>query len=446
MDGRDRGPRWGLGLLLLAVLPAMPSRPASAAEAAQPADSLVVSQVVQLALQNAPAIRLAQADWAAARASIGTARSAYYPQLSFRGDYTRVGPVPSLTIPEMGSFVLAPRNNYDIHLALDATMLDFGRRRGALDAARATSRSLEEDLARVRLQVGYGAIRAFLTALLHQRQIGVLEEERTSLDAHVDQVRTELQTGSATDFELMTSRVRVAQAESRIAQARQNLELQRIELRRLTGLPRTAPLAVRGSFVLHQVPGNIDSLVALALGTSPEIRSANEQIAAARARLRQATAERRPTLGLFATSGYKNGYIPDLNEWTANFTAGAQLQMPLFTGFRIRSREDNARASLRAAQAGLDEMKRNVTASVEEALAALATSLDVLATAEVGLQQAQLAVEVARVRFAAGVVSNLDLLDAETSLAEAQQSRLSALYQNEIAWNALDQAIGRATW
>jgi len=240
--------------------------------------------------------------------------------------------------------------------------------------------------------------------------------------------------------------VRVAQAESRIAQARQNLELQRIELRRLTGLPRATMLAVRGSFALHQVPTNTDSLVTLALGSSPEIRSANEQVAAARAKLQQAAAERLPTLGLFATSGYKNGYIPDLNEWTANFTAGAQLQVPLFTGFRTRSREENARASQRAAQAMLDDARRNVTASVEEALAALATSLDVLATAEVGLQQAQLAVEVARVRFAAGVVSNLDLLDAETSLAEAQQSRLSALYQNEIARNALDQAMGREIW
>jgi outer membrane protein TolC len=71
-------------------------------------DSLTADQVVKLVLQNNPAIQRAEQGVEASRARVGQSRSSLYPNVIGEALYSRVGPVPELTIPDFGSFALFP--------------------------------------------------------------------------------------------------------------------------------------------------------------------------------------------------------------------------------------------------------------------------------------------------------------------------------------------------
>lgn len=74
------------------------------------------------------------------------------------------------------------------------------------------------------------------------------------------------------------------------------------------------------------------------------------------------------------------------------------------------------------------------------------SSLDRLRTTEIAVEQAKSAVEQARLRYQAGTVTNLDLLDAETSLSQAELMQIQALYQFVVSRYELDQAVGEKVW
>ena len=94
-----------------------------------------------------------------------------------------------------------------------------------------------------------------------------------------------------------------------------------------------------------------------------------------------------------------------------------------------------------AAHAALD-VARQVEGDVQQALANLRASQDKLATSELQVEQADTALSLAETRYRAGVITNLEVLDAQTALAEARLLRLRTQYAFVQSRYALERAVG----
>jgi outer membrane protein len=129
-----------------------------------------------------------------------------------------------------------------------------------------------------------------------------------------------------------------------------------------------------------------------------------------------------------------------------NMAASLRLDVPITEGGRSAHREEEAEASLRAAQARTADMKLQIALEVRQALSDLQSAAEKVATSELQLRQAQEAVAIARKRYDAGATTNLDLLDAETSLQQAGLLRLQALYACTASHYALARAVGAEPW
>ena len=81
-------------------------------------DSLSLSQILSQTLTSYPTIAKAEEAIRMAEAEIGLAKSGYYPNVNANGTYTRISPVPELTIPEFGHFKFVPNNNYDASISI----------------------------------------------------------------------------------------------------------------------------------------------------------------------------------------------------------------------------------------------------------------------------------------------------------------------------------------
>ena len=89
-------------------------------------DSLSLSSTVKEVVQNHPAVKKAMEDLNGSDARIGAANSAKYPFVDFESSYSRIGPVSTLTVPDLGSFSFMPHDNYSAAFNLNQSIYDFG--------------------------------------------------------------------------------------------------------------------------------------------------------------------------------------------------------------------------------------------------------------------------------------------------------------------------------
>jgi outer membrane protein len=401
--------------------------------------------VVRLALANNPSILRAVEEARAAQARVGQTRSFERPAVEGSASYTRIDPVPEFVFG--GSpLELAPNDNYDFHFGARYNVYDFGKTRAQTRLTESRVQSALDAVNAVRSNVAYAAIRAFYSMLFLQRSIAVQDQEIAALIQHREVARKKVEAGAAIRYDVLATEVRVAAVQNQRADALNALEKQREALRELMGLASDAPVIVRGGMEVDSVGLNADSLIALAQKQRTEIRLAEDAERAAQLQQRLASLSNLPVLRASAQYGFKNGYEPNLNAWRGNWAGIAQLSVPIYSGDIKRYQKQESEATLRATQYQRQALERQIQNDVNRAVDDMHTALEKVTISQVRVRQAEDAVDIARVRYESGTITNVDVLDAETSLAEAQLAREQAVFSFAMARTALEQALGNIQW
>jgi outer membrane protein len=409
-------------------------------------DSLTIDQAVQLTVANHPLIQRAMQVIKVSEAQVGVAQSPSLPEISGSGGFTRIGPVPQFELPGLGKEALAPYNNYDVHLGLRYTLYDFDRTATAVEYARSNLQTVTDSVEYVKWTLAYQVTAVFDQILILRQSIAVLDEQLDALDQHQLISQKRVETGTATKLDVLTTQVRVASANSARIDAVNALRYQEILFRQLVGFAPDRPVLVRGEFTTDVINPKSDSLLQVATKQRTEIKTALDAETSAGVMIRLAELGNKPTFYLALTSGFKNGYEPNIQRLMGNYTASLNLQAPIFDGYRTHHQKEQARASLLVVQARLLDLQRRIAAEVEQALSATLASQEKIGNAQVQVDRAEEAVTIAKGQYAAGVNTNLDLLDAQTSLSEAKLMLLRARYDYVSSLNALDRATGKKIW
>jgi outer membrane protein len=412
---------------------------------AAPPDSLTLEEAVRLALASHPAVAQAEQAVAVAQARIGSSGSARYPDLALAGSYTRIGPVPEIDFAG-NAFELAPANNYDFHVGLRQTVYDFGRTNTALDLARTGRQAAVDYVEQVKSSIAYQTMTTFNSILILRESVAVLDDEIIALNQHLEATRKKVGAGTATDFDVLTTQVRVAAAANDRIEAASSLETQEIVFRELVGLDEDASVMISGDFARTERTFADSALRATAFAERPEMVAARDAETAARLEVRLAALGDKPSVGFILSSGLATGYPDNLNQLKPNYAAGLDFRVPIFNGYRTRSQRREAEAGLRMAEAHTNDLRRRIAVEVAQATARARAGWEKTKNAEVLVEQANEAVAMAKVRYEAGVVTNLDVLDAQTTLTQARLAYLRSLYAYSVSLVDLDRATGKKVW
>ena len=408
-------------------------------------DSLTLEQVIAQAIANHPAVLRAQEDVLAAEARVGQNRSMEYPVVEGSAAYTRLDPAAQLTFAGR-ELNLVPNDNWDFHVGARHSLFDFGRKSTQVELSRSRVQTAKDATETVRASLAYTAARAFYAILFLRRAIEVQDEEISALHQHLEVVRHKIAAGTALGYDTLTTRVRIAAVENQRVDATNSLKKQSVVLRELLGLPTEAPMKIKGSLELVYVGLNEDSLWAIAQVQRTEIRLSGDAENSARIQQRLAAVSDRPSLNAFVQYGFMNGYPMNLYALQGNWVGGAQVQVPIYNANRRRFLRQEADAALHSEQEQRQILDRQIRAEISRAVADIRASLDKLETSKVQIQQAEEAVNLARLRYENGTITNVDLLDAETALTEAELVQEQALLGHVLASTALQQATGVRLW
>ena len=411
-------------------------------------DSLSLESTVRSVLDANPSINALQEEVNQAQSRLAQSQTFLRPVVTGTASYTRIDPQVKIAFnPDSPPFQLAPRNNYDTHITAQYTLLDFGRTGAAVEAARSRTRTATDNIDVTRRDLAYSAAQSYYSILFAREAIRVQNAQIASLQQHEQEMAKRVEGGVSTKFDVTTTQVRIAQAQDARIDLENQLRNQEVQLARLLHRAESAVVPVRGRFEYN--PQAVDVAAALATGAAnrPEVKLAQDAEATAAAQLRVAEVGNHPTLNILAQAGGKNGYIvPNLNRYRLNSVAAAQLSVPIYDGHRNRYQQQEAQAAIKGAQARSQDVQEQVRADVLQAANNLQASAARYDNSQVQIGQATDALDRAKARYRYGVGNNLDVLDAETQLAQSRLSRLQAIYNYTLGQFQLRRATGEQIW
>jgi outer membrane protein len=405
-------------------------------------DSLTVEQAVQRVLQSHPVLEQALANIRAAEARTSQALSSQLPELSTDAAFTHIGPIPEFSFPSFGSIVLAPADNYDVHVSGKYTVLDFGKTSAAVDLSHSKVQTSRDAIELTKTNLALQTIRTFYMILFLQRSMQVQDEQIDALIQHLSVTKKRVTAGSATNFDVLTTQVRVASSQNQRVEIQNSLQKQESVFRQLLNLSTNIPLMIRGSFQQAPLSLNMDSLQQIALHQRTELKLVRDAEESARLQKNSSSRGNMPSLKLITAYGLKNGYEPNIYPLRGNWMWGAQAQIPLFDGGKVSHQEEEAQAAIESEQAHTQDAERQIRSDVEQAVSDVQASWSKVQISDVQLQQAFEAVAIARTRYETGSITNLDLLDAETAESSAKLTHLQALYRFILSKYELERATG----
>jgi outer membrane protein len=408
----------------------------------QTTDSLTVEEAIKMAIARHPLVQQASETLQASLARVEQSRSGYYPVSDVELSYVRLAPIAQLSFPGLGKFKLYPENNYDEHIVLRQTVYDFGKTSSGVEVNKSNVELASDNVEFVKTNLAYQTAQTFYAILFLRQSILVQIRQIDVLNQHLIVAQKKAQSGTATDFDVLTTQVRIAAAQSRRLDLQNELQKQEASMARLLSMPVDAEIRLRGEFTYIPIAPNLDSLTALAKKQRIELKLAQDAEKTAELQQHAISLRDMPALKVNLAYGLKNGYIPNLDVLRGNIAVALQASIPVFNGFRTRNEEDEASANYRATAARSRDVERLILTEVQQAISDLQTNAEKIETSTLQVTQAKQAVEIAASRYESGIITNLDLIDSETALTQAELMHLEALHHYVLSRYTLEKAVG----
>ena len=405
-------------------------------------DTLTVDKMLKRLMQVHPAITQAEQNSHAAEARVLQLQSALMPDVTTEGTYAFLAPIAKLAFPGLGEFKLFPANNYDIHIAGRYTVYDFGKSDATIDLSRSRVQTSQDAIELTKTTLAYQAVRIFYAILLLEKSIDVQNEQIEALQQHLESTKRRVSAGTATSFDVLTTQVRVAAAQSQKIDLEAMESKQRSVLAQLLGLSSGSSVKIKGDYMQQPVSLNSDSLLEAAVRQRMELKMAKDAGMSAQLQQKVASLGQKPSLMANVSYGLKNGYIPNLDVLRGNWMAGIRAELPIFDGGRTDHQQEEARAQVLAEEARQKDIQQQIRSDVEQAVTEVHSAAQKIAISEIQVKQAADAVSIAKSRYEIGTVTNLDLLDAQATESSARLGNLQALYKLVLSKYELDRAIG----
>jgi outer membrane protein len=410
--------------------------------------TLSFEQAIQLAIQNNLATLLARERRNEARGVRQQSLAALLPnvsgvtyQASLTENLVALGFQPG-TIPGFNSTFIGPFRNFDARVLLAQTIFDLSAIRN-YQAGRAGVRvaELQEALAREQVASGTGLI--YLEALRADASVAAAQANVDLAEALLKLAQDQRNAGVATGVDVTRAQTRLAEQQVGLAQAQTTSEQARLNLQRVAGLPLGSSLVLTDHLRFTEEPlPAVETAVAQADQNRREVQVAKEQNVLSQLERKAVSAAYLPSVELVGDYGV-SGITPTQSDLPTRRVA-VQVNVPIFNGGLTRGRLTVAASRQRQTELELSSIRGQVEEDVRLALTVLRTAAVQVRAADQSVMLAQRELEMARDRFGAGVGDNLEVVTAQTSLANARDAQVTALAQHNAARLNLAAALGRA--
>jgi len=405
-----------------------------------PAAPQSLAELVDRALCANPQTGVAWANARIQAAQVGVARSAYLPSVSVGAGASRTRSAIGGSGVLGGTAVTDTEENADVQLSY--LLYDFGARAANLESARALLAAANAAQDSTVQSVMLAAVQAYYQVQAAAAALDAAREAERASATSLAAALARYKAGVATPADRLLAQTAYSQAVLNRITAEGGLRDARGTLASAIGLDANVPVPLAAPVQVQpdtKFEGDVGRMIAEARARRPDLATAEAQLNAARADVDAARAAGMPTVSLGVSSSYQDRV---LGPPTSNASLGVTLNWPLFTGYSHTYQVRSAQAQLAAKAATREQVGLQVALDVWRSYQALITATQALrSTADVVASAAE-SEKVSLGRYKSGVGTILDLLVAQSALANARQQQVQANFGWSIARATLAQSIG----
>jgi outer membrane protein TolC len=417
----------------------------SVTEARKPAGVLGLSlnRAVELGMENNLGLLLRREGVTAARGQRWLELSRLLPQLTTSAgmhhlkESLAITGISSPNIPP----VVGPYNFYDGRVFLTQRIFDLeAMKRVQAAGHEVAAAELSERDARELVTVAVSA--AYLQALAGYARVDTSAAQVATANTNLDRAVELHNAGLTPGIDELRARVEALTRTQQLIVAENELAKDKLGLLRLIGLPVGQDIVLTDQAPFEpQTAGAVDDLVAQGLRARDDYQAAQKLVKAAEAAREAALAERLPALVLDADYGYTGVTLSTLDE---TYHIVGSLRFPIFQGGRVHGDVLRAEALVAMRREELDDLRGKIEYEVRSALLDVNAAGREVEVTRKNVELAELALSQAQERFSAGIDDNLEVVQAQQSVAAAHEALVSSHYRHNLAKLLLARATGVA--
>ena len=388
---------------------------------------------------------LSQEQTASARAQYRRSLSVLLPNISGRAsDSIQQINLAAFGIPlpaGLTSPVIGPFNVFDARATMSETFLDFSALNRVHEAAEneKTARfTLQDARELVVLVVG----NQYLLTVAAAARLDTAKVQLNTAQTIFQQTQDLKKAGVSAGIDVLRAQVQMQTQQQRVLAAQNQVEQQKLTLARIIGLPVSQQFSLTDKVPYAPLPPlDIDQALAEAYKQRPEYLAAESRVRSAELALKAAKAEHLPTAELNGDFGVLGKTLGSAEN---TYTISAGVRIPIFQGGRAQADVAQSESDLRQDRLQLEDLHNRVEQEIRSALLDVQSSNQQVAVAKQSIDLASEELKQTQDRFKAGVSGSLDVVQAQESVATANDTYIQALYVNNVAKLTLARALGVA--
>jgi outer membrane protein TolC len=339
---------------------------------------------------------------------------------------------------------IQPANNYNASVSLAQPIIDL-RVNPQINKAKSDLEISKDNLESFKSTLAYQVAQIYYSIIFLNKSLYVQQEQINLLQSTMKQINVKVKNGDALSYDLVSTEVKYTNAGNFYTDLKAQRDKQYNMLGMLTG--------ISGKDYLNDTSFNssafnlvTDSVSERAYQNNPDIRIAGDKIKSAGWDIVSADRSRLPVFNFQAGLGYRNGYMPSIDDLNFNYFAGLGITIPILPSSRPGYQRKMAVINHHASQLALEIQKTTLNKDLLNAMDDIHKNQKKYASADTLIQQAQLALKLANERYKFGVITNLELLTAVSNYKDAELSQLQFEYNLLLSRMDLCRLTGIQWW
>jgi len=404
---------------------------------------LSLQRAIELGLANNLGLLLSKEGTLSARGQRWVEFSRLLPNLSTSASAHHLKEslaITGISLPNVPA-VVGPFNFYDARIFLSQRIFDLEAiKRTRAASLEVSAAELSEKDARELVVVAVGA--AYLQALAGYARVETVTSQVATASTILDRAVEMHKAGVTPGIDELRARIEWLTRSQQLIVVENELAKQKLSLLRLIGLPVGQEFALTDQAPFQPlIAGAVEDDVSRALAAREDYRAAQRLLEAAQVSQQAAWAQHLPALVLDADYGATGISLSTMN--TTYHIVGS-IRMPIFEGGKIHGDVLRAKAELSRRAEELGDLRTRIEYEVRSALLDVGAAAREVEVARQTVELAELSLTQAQERFAAGINDNLEVVQAQQSVAAAHEGLVSSQYQHNLSKLLLARAMGVA--
>ena len=345
--------------------------------------------------------------------------------------------LPGVSIPTING----PFHYTDARASATWTAFDYTARKN-FRSAQENERASRLSVQNARDLVVQATAAAYLQIIADASRTDAIKSQVQTAQALYDRTVDQQKAGTAAGIDVLRAQVELQQQQQRLLAQENQFAKDKLALGRIIGLAGGQDFNLAESVPFTPLNSiTQDQALRTALDQRPDFQSYSAQVRAAEQTVLAARGQRYP---VGTINGDYGDVGPSLNNSHGTFTFSASAKFNIFDSGKISSEVAEARATLKQRQDELADLRGQIEYQIRAAFLDIQTAADQVTVSQSNINLANQTLAQARDRFAAGVSDNIEVVQAQESVATANDNLISALYSHNVSKVNLARALGAA--